>query len=193
MSLENAIKASSTQTKEVSNEPAQTKSNPFGNTPSSVLVRQLANLHLVKLGLVGRKPALGLELQDLDRNRSYLRVWNYRTWTKVESKSGSGNSAVIQNPQATSAFGTTGFGQKPQATSAFGTTGFGQKAQTNSAFGSSGFAQNLKQALHLPSQVEVLFLDSQSQDQQAQDLPNLDRAVLQFSATRPRLQFLPVS
>ena len=191
MSLENAIKASSTQTKEVSNEPAQTKSNPFGNTPSSVLVRQLANLHLVKLGLVGRKPALGLELQDLDRNPKLPPRLELQDLEKVESKSGSGNSAVIQNPQATSAFGTTGFGQKPQATSAFGTTGFGQKPKQILHLAALALHKNLKQALHLPSQVEVLFLDSQSQDQQAQDLPNLDRAVLQFSATRPRLQFLP--
>ena len=76
---------------------------------------------------MGRKPALGLELQDLQKPEATSAFGTTGLGQKVESKSGSGNSAVIQNPQATSAFGTTGFGQKPQATSAFGTTGFGQK------------------------------------------------------------------
>ncbi|KGU08858.1 hypothetical protein MEQ_03210 [Candida albicans P87] len=142
LSLENAIKASSTQTKEVSNEPAQTKSNPFGNTPSSVFSAPASKSAFGQTGFGGSEASSGFGTTGLGQKPEATSAFGTTgLGQKVESKSGSGNSAVIQNPQATSAFGTTGFGQKPQATSAFGTTGFGQKAQTNSAFGSSGFAQ----------------------------------------------------
>ena len=83
MSLENAIKASSTQTKEVSNEPAQTKSNPFGNTPSSVFSAPASKSAFGQTGFGGS-----------------------------EASSGFGTTGLGQKPEATSAFGTTGLGQK---------------------------------------------------------------------------------
>ena len=162
-------------------------------TPHQVfLVRQLANLHLVKLGLVGRKPALGLELQDLDRNPKLPPRLELQDLDKKLNQ----NLVLVtllsyKIPKLPLRSELQDLVRSLKLPPRLEQQDLGKKPKQILHLAALALHKNLKQALHLPSQVEVLFLDSQSQDQQAQDLPNLDRVVLQFSATRPRLQFLP--